>query len=47
MLFVTVTGNEKSKFEGRGFFKIDAGFRSCQDWWDKIPGNGCDGGLMG
>ena len=29
-MFVTVIGNEKSKFGGRGFFKMDTGFRSCQ-----------------
>ena len=45
MLFVTVIGNEKVSLKEEDFLKMDAGFRSCQDWWDEIPGDSCDGWL--
>ena len=45
MLFVTVIGNEKVSLKEEDFLKMDAGFRSCQDRWDEIPDDGCDGWL--
>ena len=45
MLFVTVIGNEKVSLKEEDLLKMDAGFQSCQDLWDKIPDDGCDGWL--
>ena len=45
MLFITVIGNEKVSLKKEDLMKMDAGFRSWQDWWIWIPDDGDDGWL--